>query len=35
MRLISVHHFDAGNRDRRIPELLEAEHRTDALLHAR
>ena len=30
----AMHHFDASNRDRRIPELLEAKHRTDALLHA-
>jgi hypothetical protein len=29
-----AHQLDPGNRDRRITELLEAEHHSDALLHA-
>jgi hypothetical protein len=28
-----VHQLDAGNRDRRITELLEPQHRSNALLH--
>src|SRR6266851_527479 len=30
----AMHQLDAGDRDRRIPEPLEAEHHRDALLHA-
>ena len=30
----AVHQLDAGDRDRRIPECLEAEHHGDPLLHA-
>jgi hypothetical protein len=30
----AVQQLDAGDRDRRIPEPLEAEHHSDALLHA-
>ena len=30
----AVQQLDAGDRDRRIPESLEAEHHSDALLHA-
>ena len=26
----AMHHFDAGNRERRIPELLEPKHWPDA-----
>jgi hypothetical protein len=29
------HQLDAGNRDRRILEVLEACHHSDTLLHAR
>jgi hypothetical protein len=29
----AVQQLDAGDRDRRIPESLEAEHHSDALLH--
>src|SRR5258708_36927259 len=29
-----MHQLDARNRDRRIPEPLEAEHHSNALLHA-
>jgi hypothetical protein len=28
-----VHQLDAGDRNRRITELLEAKHHSDALLH--
>jgi hypothetical protein len=30
----TVHQLDAGDRDHRITELLEAEHHSEALLHA-
>ena len=30
----AVHQLDAGDRDRRIPESLEAQHHGEALLHA-
>src|SRR5258708_24237649 len=30
----AMHQLDAGDRDRRIPEPLEAEHHSNALLHA-
>jgi len=30
----TVHQLDAGDRSHRIPELLEAKHHSDALLHA-
>src|SRR5260221_2112245 len=30
----AMHQLDARNRDRRIPEPLEAEHHSNALLHA-
>jgi hypothetical protein len=30
----AVQQLDAGNRDRRISEALEAEHHSNALLHA-
>src|SRR6267142_1976694 len=30
----AMQQLDAGDRDRRIPEPLEAEHHSDALLHA-
>src|SRR5258708_2819339 len=30
----AMHQLDAGDRDRRIPEPLEAEHHCNALLHA-
>ena len=29
-----MHQLDAGDRDRRITELLEAKHHSDALLYA-
>jgi hypothetical protein len=30
----AVHQLNAGERDRRVPEALEAQHHSDTLLHA-
>ena len=30
----AVHQLDAANRDRRVPKALDAQHHSDALLHA-
>jgi hypothetical protein len=31
---VAVHQLDTGDRDRRIFEVLEADHHSDALLYA-